>query len=329
MKQRRTKKQHFLPCFVQHGFAFYVEFGGTRHKYRVYLFRRGRESKEPYTRDVGFENDFYCRPGEPDVEVKLADEERKRFARLVRELRRGAVPRDRICDIPAFVAHLIVRTRNARRRLAMVGDDACDVIADELPRADPWARALEHMPAEARVRLDAKPAAEREQLLAGLLEIATQWLQVQMAVQKERIPEQVRRQQASTLSTGFDALPRTAHLASLSWSVVMASPGALILGDVGPIARDQGDTELAAPLTMQRPDVIYVPVAHDCVLVGAREGVNSMFDPEQLNTASAELSVEFFIAFQSTPREYAYAERIGDRASLVPRQELVDALRRT
>src|SRR5258708_5756857 len=111
MAQARTRRQHYLPCFVQNGFAFEVVLRQKRRKYRVHVFRRDRASETAYTSRVGFADDFYCRPDEANVEDALADEEAKRFTPLVRALRRGTVPAERAGDIPAFVAHMIVRTQ--------------------------------------------------------------------------------------------------------------------------------------------------------------------------------------------------------------------------
>src|SRR5689334_5081420 len=107
MGQERTRRQHYLPCFVQNGHANYVALNGHRRRYRVHVFRRGEPPKEVYTRKVGFEDDFYSRAGEPDIEAKLARDEGERFLELVRGLRFGVIRADLATNIPAFVAHLL------------------------------------------------------------------------------------------------------------------------------------------------------------------------------------------------------------------------------
>lgn len=260
-------------------------------------------------------------------------------AEIVRRLRNELiVAPDLYGSIAEFVAHLMVRTKHFRDSVT----EGVRGVVESLERqfADPRNR----------------PAWEERLLAAVMREPEVQGVMQRMSRPQRRqmrsqLLERIRKEDPAALAVlamraareayDFDAAAERAHvqglskgftersklLSMLSWTVVMAAPGAFVLGDAGPIARfDSGDSYVHAVTDIAPPRYLLLPIASDRLLVGYRETPPDV-DPEAVNREMAELSREFLVAHRCTEREQSYATLLGRRAAFVPPDEHDTVLR--
>jgi hypothetical protein len=142
------------------------------------------------------------------------------------------------------------------------------------------------------------------------------------AVSQIDIPKSVRDAQVQVLEEEARIQERAKSLQSFTWRVLEYKPNTLVLGDHGPLGQETGQTSMRSLMLMEGVSVVYLPVSHQRLLAGTRDGVTAHPDPELLNANSVELSHEFFVARTDSPRERDYLSLIGKRAILFDPQEL-------
>ena len=107
-------KQHFLPRFLQKGFASnYI----SRKKVQVWYFEEGELPEERNTKDVGLEELFYGEPGIGSLDDLITKKE-DYFARKIERLRQDKrVCSEDIQDIAEFIYTMAIRTEDARKHM--------------------------------------------------------------------------------------------------------------------------------------------------------------------------------------------------------------------
>jgi hypothetical protein len=317
MKPTQAKNHHYLPRFLLKGFA-----SRSAGKARwVWQFSRGNPPREKNTKKVAAAPYFH---GPGDIEDKLAVKE-SGYADLVTELRAGAVPPGKEPLVAEFVSHLIVRTKHLRDGLDSFGRIGMPAFLDALcdPANAANVRALVRKEAEETFKR--LPPAERRRLEPEL----DRFVDEQLA--RFRVERQVRGDppvsaedsQLKALDGPITAIARTSVLEQLTWSVVQVAGGDLILGDIGPVARGEGEPLLESPLQFNSalPAAIYLPISSERLLVGQR--APGPLDPiDDINVASAELSRDFFVARCNGAREQAYHSSLGQRAEFMEPAEI-------
>ena len=320
-KKQRKRRHHFLPRFLLRGFGSRAK-GGPE---LVWLFRRGAPPVEASVSDVGVTTYFHGRPGEPDVEDKLARDETS-FAALVNELRVGRLPPQHGDLIAPFVAHLVLRTRHMRAAVTEFGELATDVLTRQVTHPNHMRATLPSvltsMDPETRARYERLPRAARRKLIAEVRGELVPRFREAMQQMAGRMGEQVRGKQLDVLGGDLIGQQRARGLDSLSWAVVQVQPGSFILGDLGPVGHFEGSANFDAPLKFGVPDDIFLPVSDSCLLVGWREDFQPEVNVEELNRASAELSRDFFVASRCTERESEYVKLLARRSMYMTIEEM-------
>ena len=142
------------------------------------------------------------------------------------------------------------------------------------------------------------------------------------AIDRIDIPKAVRDAQVQILDGESSIQKRAELLQPFTWQVVEYEPNALVLGDHGPLGQEKAQTSLRHPIIMEGVTMIYLPISHQRVLVGARNGGSVKPDPEYLNINSVELSQEFFVAREDSTKVRGYHSSIGKRCMLYEPQEM-------
>jgi hypothetical protein len=104
------KRQHFLPRFLQKGFASRVR-GDDLF---TWVYGKDKHAFETNTINVGVEGKFYAANGDSEVDRMITEAEGG-FASAIDQLRAGAAGPVAAGYIPELLAHLEVRTRNLRQ----------------------------------------------------------------------------------------------------------------------------------------------------------------------------------------------------------------------
>ncbi|MEW6746401.1 MAG: DUF4238 domain-containing protein [Planctomycetota bacterium] len=138
------KRQHFIPRFLQEGFASH-RIGDEVY---TWVYRKGSRPFNANITKVGVEGQFYVQGADTSVDDLITDAE-ARFSTVVRDLRTGVPPTVVQPELPRLLAHLEVRTRHLRQcflqaagflvSLAHAARRGCRGVAGE--RRPAWQRA--------------------------------------------------------------------------------------------------------------------------------------------------------------------------------------------
>lgn len=333
MPRHTPARHHFLPRLLLKGFASRSD----GDKVFIWQFRKEAPAREVSTRDVGVSRYFHGRTS--DIEDKLSSRE-SAHAGLVRALRNGRLEGGDSPVIADFVATLIVRTKNVRQAMADLGAEMLarfgDALSDDhnLPALNKTLTDSILQQPQIRLLLGQLPEQQQRLLLdvglsragvpnpALLLRTLFEYVKPQIDIHKASTDAQLRALRED------DALAkRRDELARLNWSVAVHPESTFILGDVGPVARFDGHSDLQAPMRPGTMRAIYLPVSHQSLLVGHPSSVTNQIDPEELNWAAAELSRDLFVARQDGVRERDYAVGLGRRPDLFDESEIAEGLR--
>jgi hypothetical protein len=139
----------------------------------------------------------------------------------------------------------------------------------------------------------------------------------------------VKKSQSEVLEKYLQREPeKKPNLDPLIWSVETYPQGTFILGDLGPVAAISESIDLQAPLKAGSSlEYLFLPVSSQYILIGKKEAGCRDFTPDEINTASVELSREFFVSDSNTEREMNYSLKLGKRSSLLTEKEMQELMK--
>jgi hypothetical protein len=333
--RRQPRRQHFVPRLLLKGFAHRVK----GEQYYVFEFPSGSEPREVNITNVGVARDFYGHPEESKVEQELSRKEAK-YASLIHRLREGRTDPEQKPLIDDFVTHLIVRTKNIRDGFIEMGVGILDslerALADQQERGNFERRMFEELLEHPDLKplLALVPKAQRRMFLrqvlanAGLELVSACQKLLQLARPYMNVEEAAKSAQLRALRMEDALAERREKLKPLVWSIVNASEGAFVLGDLGPVARFAESSELEPPVKFGTSlEILFLPLSGQRILVGQLEGILQSVDPDTVNIASVELSRHLFVSSECTQRELSYHKRLGRRAAFLNPAEMNEGLR--
>lgn len=111
------KRQHFIPQFLQEGFAT----RNSQDKPQTWVFRRDKPPFKSNIVNVGVESMFYTNESDSEVDeaITIAESE---FSALVRGLRIGEPSCIADPKLSILIAHLEARTRHLRENFLQIGN---------------------------------------------------------------------------------------------------------------------------------------------------------------------------------------------------------------
>ena len=309
---------HFIPQFLLKGFASREEGAETY----VYVFREGARSFEANTKNVGTQRNFY---GDPLIEAPLAEWE-SQFGTLVRRLRDGdSISIDKPL-IDRFAAQTLVRTRCFRDGVHAIGATVMErgfreflapertplllrKLENDIINRPEVAELLQGVPAEDRPHME---NLVRETLQhPGLHDVLRKL--ILMTLSEIDTASSVQSAQRQVLEDDRNLDRRIRDLEKITWRVEIYPPNSLILGDIGPLVK--GDNSPAwGRIFHGAPQEIWFPLSHSCLLIGRVGDASDTVPSENVNLASIENSIEFFVSSQRTSREEEYQKSLGSRA---------------
>lgn len=326
-----STRSHFIPQFLLKGFAFRRE---GKESY-VHVFRKGGARFSPNTRGVAASSNFY---GNGAIEATLSVVE-DQFANLVRSLREGNCgPHDKAL-IDRLVVHSLVRTQAFREGVHDIGatvgrksfeeflnpeltSQLLDKLVEDAMSESPARNMLAGAPPEIRPLLEATMrnlmrTPEMQEILRRLILSALDTIDTTASAQSA---------QRQVLENDRNLEKRIQDLGGITWRVEMYEAHALVLGDIGPLIRGDGSAEWGR-IFHGELQVIWFPLSDRSLLIGETSGCTTRPDQEEVNMASAENSIEFFVASQRTQREEGYQRQIGTRLDRVTSEQLLEMKR--
>ena len=125
------KRQHFIPQFLQEGFAS----RRTKNKTFTWVFRRGSSPFETNIVNVGVESQFYTEEDDKEVDDLITTAEGS-FSMLVRNLRNGETSSLSDPELPKLIAHFETRTRHIRQNFLDIGNFLVSNVLDKIKDED-------------------------------------------------------------------------------------------------------------------------------------------------------------------------------------------------
>ncbi len=352
------KNQHFIPQFLQRGFAVLsLENGGfsnTKKKTKkkketqVWIFPSGKSPYRTSTRNKGAERFFY---GLEDsvVDTTITDAEPK-YAEIVNQLKQH------ISDTPVdieelavaeLVAHLFVRTKHARRSGEEALCLALDMFRDLFKSPSDFEsflrnslykkqktieENLERKIGEAtlsqqkivRKRLEENPSiiAEATDKFVKEAVLSNPFTSGFFESMQGESADTARNTHIKILAESIFPKERTEGFKTLNWFLYVREQGSFILGDAVSLCQmpnNQYRSHIGVGKEFQR---ILLPISSQHLLIGSVDTPLEEIDIESINQASAAVSQEFFIASQNTQKEKDYASKIGTDYSIASEDEL-------
>ena len=323
---------HYLPQLLLKGFSFRQR----GHEFYVHVYRKGCLPFSSNTKGVGAEGNFY---GNENIEHTLSGAETQ-FAALSRHLCEGHCESSYKALIDRFVAHSLIRTRAFRDGVHAIGATVLSEGFQEFlnPEYTPQllAKLVEDAMLEPDVRnlLTAAPADARP-LIEGAMRKMLLHSDMHEKLRQMILPAldtidtaaSVQSAQRQVLESDQHLEKRIRDLRKIVWTVETYEAHSLILGDIGPLVWGNESDEWGQ-IFHGIPQRIWFPLSDRSLLVGETSISTTKPDYEEVNTLSAENSLEFFVASQRTHREDEYQRRISSGVDHITLEQLSE-LRRT
>lgn len=328
---RPTRRQHFIPRLLLKGFAKRVS-----QEFVAYEFRHGLSPQRKNIRQIGFANKFY---GDTDLEDKLAIRESD-YATLLDNLRKGQNNDYNKQLIDELINHLLIRTQNLRRGLEEFGNRTLAMTSKAIVESELGSKfhknIVEKIKTDPRIQtmVAAVPASKRQEfrrLLEQAAESPQLWQatthQMKQGLSSVDLGKGARSAQLQALSSEAPYKTRIELMQPFRWAVFRYSPNSFLLGDLGPIGRQDAISEWKHLIAFEGITEVCLPISHDTILVGNAVANPAQLDPASVNLAAAELSRDFFVAHDNSPHESDYRNRLGKRSELVSSDEMESWLR--
>lgn len=327
-------RQHFIPKFLQKGFGF----PGNGKIVRCWVYEKNRPARSANIQDVGLERHFYAIDSEPDLDVKITNEEQI-YAPLIESLRAGNLNEATVARIPGLLAHLETRSRHVRQNMqSMVEECASGVLGYLSDPANLRVLAKHHFKpgSPAFDRALAKEGVSPEQvqsllaidesLLDQIIEPLVAIFATQMPVLLERIkssiPSLVRSSHVRVLNESVSPATRAHRFSALHYSVHKFEPGDLPLGDSVVLFHVRGERSFK-PFMDKHDELVHVvlPLASDKYLLGT---TNPALSSPLLNLPLeiAKCSMGYFICGHQSERAADLQAQIGSNASWLSAREM-------
>lgn len=317
---------HFIPQFLLRGFAFRRR--GNRSY--VHVFRKGCAPFSTNTANIGAQGNFY---GDESIESILSEAETQ-FSDLVLRLREGS------CDfkskplIDRFVAHSLVRTQTFRDSVQDIGVSLLKEGFHEFLNPEYGPQLLEEIVNDSmkqpevigllgRVSPEERPYLEvliREKILHPDMHESLRQMILPVLSEIDMTPS-VQSAQKKVLEGERSLDNRIRDLKNIKWDIQMYQPHSLVLGDIGPLVKGD-DFPGWGRIFHGKPQEVWFPLSHSCLLRGQVHGTIEHIDSEEVNLVSVENSINFFVASQLTRREEEYQKRLGSRAAQLTKENL-------
>jgi hypothetical protein len=330
------KRQHFVPRFLQAGFASKK----TADQVFTWVYRTDRPPFESNTLNVGVEREFYSIGTDTAADDAITDVEDS-FSTLVISLRDRAPHVVTDARIPELISHLEFRTRHLRQSLVSATDyllrglaafltdttSATSYLIRQL-RSDPelmrkpLAASLGCSEDQAALLVEHMPRAMVEEMVAQYSPMIVDHVIGRLRGEVQGI---MKSSHVRALKSTVSPAARADRLRTLHYATVECTAGDLILGDSPALFEVTGSRRFKTLLEGKDDLVaVYLPLSPKLVLMGAANSFPSL--PEQLPEEIARSSFEYFISDRVSDDNRRRQTRIGETAALITEEELEEIM---
>ena len=332
------KRQHFIPQFLQKGFASRITKSGTF----TWVFRRGVVPFNTNIINVGEEGRFYTYDSDTEADDLITKAESE-FSDLLHSIREGVASSLSDPRLPRMIAHLEIRTRHLRANLEKLSKFVTSSILDFVEDQDAFADKMKEV-------FYGNASTWRSRLAKGFSEAGIPPHLLDLFVESAMSEQPTLIDQQKSYFSKFAAalrpllsnmLTQTAksnHIEALKQSIAPkekvekyrdliykilpnTEKEPLILGDSVVLFRVDGVRPYKTYLDANDKLVaVYLPLDSARVLVGARQHHDTL--PADLREAIAGCSLEHFIAAENTKANRMLQGAIGTHAALLTQEEI-------
>lgn len=323
---------HYLPQLLLKGFSFRQR----KDEFYVHVYRKGCLPFSSNTKGVGAKGNFY---GNENIEHILSDAETQ-FAALTRHLREGHCESSCKPLIDRFVSHSLIRTRAFRDGVHVIGATVLSEGFQEFLNPEYTSQLLAKLVEDAMLEPDVRnlltaAPADARPLIEGTMRQMLLHPDMHEKLRQMILPAldtidtaaSVQSAQRQVLESDQHLEKRIRDLREIVWTVETYEAHSLILGDIGPLVRGNESGEWGR-IFHGIPQAIWFPLSDRSLLVGETSISTTRPDYEEVNTLSAENSLEFFVASQRTHKEDECERPIGSRVDRTTLEQLSE-LKRT
>lgn len=335
------KRQHFIPQFLQEGFASHK----VGDAVFTWVYRKDRPPFNANIINVGVEGLFYTHEQDTLADDLITKAEGP-LSVLVEELR-NSTPSD-ISDprVPELIAHLEFRTRHFRQTVMETGGYLTSRFFDFMADEDFFIRYLERKfqnePSLIRKSFS-KEFLEQglpQSLIEPMTKIAILLIPVFMAQLKPMLPKMaswLRRELTKKLpemvkSGHIEALKQTTlpevrvqRYKELAYRILSVEDNLLILGDSAVLFHVEGPKPYK--VFLEKDNVlrgIFLPLSPHTLLVGSCGGLTPSVS--DLRQAIARHSLEYFIAHENSAENNILREQIAEEAYLLTKEQMEEII---
>jgi hypothetical protein len=289
-------RHHIIPKFLQRGFASKTQ----EKKVWTWMYQKGVEPKEIITTNVGVEQHFYGRDGEPNADDEITLLENSQYAPLLERLRIKITPTG-VVEVyepllANFISHLCTRTKNFRESIYQSSDYLITAIDSYLSDFSNIKSFLLKHPAQSENYIKFKSI-----ILSNPNTLDTKKTEVQALIQflissiKSELPRLIKESHNDALVKTPASKVRADVYKQMRWFLYTFNKPSVILGDSGCLFEIAGERSYKIFNDKGEKLIqVFLPIAANKVLIGTVSG-KSKLDIKKLNLAMAKCSQGFFI----------------------------------
>ncbi len=333
------KRQHFIPRFLQRGFASHV----VGEQVFTWVYRKGTAAFSSNIMNVGVEGAFYSEDDDTQTDDIITEAETT-FSALVAKLKASKPGSTGDPQLPALVAHLEVRTRSLRQCFAAsadyLGQQICGFLANEEAFVDFVLRKLQREPAMLRDLVHEEcekrglPPDAQEQMMPIIRSLLPAWLeQIKPRLPEfldvfrsrftEGMPKALKSGHLRALKKDIAPERKVQHYTTLSYALLDLRDDSLILGD-SPVVFEVDGARRYKTL-IEKGNIlksVYLPLTPRRLLLGTCSAPNP--DVADISKVVARCSLEHFISHRRCEANDLLKGEIGQDAYLLSKKQIQD-----
>lgn len=335
------KRQHFIPQFLQEGFASHK----VGDAVFTWVYRKDRPPFNTNIINVGIESLFYTQEQDTLADDLITKEEGP-LSVLVKELRNSSPGEISDPRVPALIAHLEFRTRHFRQTVMETGgyfiSRFFDFMADQDFFISYMERKFQNDPSPIRESFSKEFLKQGlpESMLEPTMKMAIALIPAFMAQLKpmlpimasrlrnvlaEKLPEIVKSGHIKALKQTTPPEVRIQRYKELAYNILSVEDNPLILGDSTVLFHIEGPKPYK--VFFEKDDVlrdVFLPLGPYTILVGSC----GAFSPSvsDLRQALARHSLEYFIAHENSAENDPLREHIGEEAYPLTKEQMEEII---
>lgn len=316
-------RHHIIPKFLQRGFASRTQ----EKKVWTWMYQKGVEPKEIITTNVGVEQHFYGRDGEPNADDEITLLENSQYAPILEKLRTKNTTTG-VVEVyepllANFISHLCTRTKTFRESIYQSTDyllTATDRYFSDFSNIKNFL-VKHHAQSENYIKLKSIILSNPNILDAKETELQA-LVQFLFSSLKSELPRLIKESHNDALVKIPVSQVRADVYRKMRWFLYTFNKPSVILGDSGCLFEIAGEKKYKIFNDKgEKLRQVFLPIAAKKVLIGTVYGIPK-FDIKKLNGSMAKCSQGFFIYSEFSEGMTKLVPLIGTESEILSQVKL-------